>query len=953
MGIYEDLKAAIADVITTNGKNEITGAILNDVLQNIVSSIGEHATFAGIATPDVQPGTVDQNVFYLATIAGTYIYFDKIVVNSGEVAILTNKTGSWKKKFSGLATQEKLTELEKKVSNIIIDSEMSDTSENAVSNKVIKAYVDRVKGYIDDILGKNVTDAIDNINEILAFLSTISDKDTLAGIFEELKQYIDNADNLVKQHIDNVVRTLAAVAKSGSYNDLIDKPIIPAAVTESTISEWGFTKNTGTIKGIIMNGVLQKESDGNVNLGTVITDISGKQEKLISGTNIKTLNGISLLGSGNIQIGGSIPCVEMTSEIASIKANEFYVWQMVNSLNITLISGSEKVMNRYIFQFRNPKETTTLLTLPDDITWSEDTELDDNGLPIMEASAFYRIEIIEGLANLKKWKLAYIQFADKGVESVLMDNGIGDGIGITKQDAKAVTSISNWFKNNTTITSFDELRYFTGITNLVGYLNDGAFQGCTNLRGIVLPPNLTIVGQSSFQGCTALEYLNIPQGVHDIPQTFCKGCSALSVLSVNWELILTIGTETFSGCAALVAEIISNSIRSIADWAFYNTGVKGTLHLPALEDIGNRSFKNTGIEQVTSLGKITELGKYSTWNGAGYGTFAGCTALWHVVLHEGIALIGQSAFHGCTALTDLNWVDSIETIEQEAFRDTPQMAIEISPSNNLKKIADWAFYNSGVSGDLYLPNLEEIKNRSFKNCKNLQSVSSLGKITELGKYESWNGNGYGVFAGCTSLMSVRGVSNVTLIGQSAFQGCTALKEDAFDWNKVTIVEQDAFADCTSWELEVVMTSLVTVGSGAFRMTPKTSIIIDCPNLTGTIGSRAFTGSGVTEVRNLGSITSIANYNNNAQYNGWAKSNKLKFFRLPATCVEIPSMAFRDCPLLETFISESEVPPTAGARLFDNTPCVIYVPDASVEAYKAAVNWNAYADRIKGISEYTG
>lgn len=39
---------------------------------------------------------------------------------------------------------------------------------------------------------------------------------------------------------------LSEVAKSGSYNDLSDKPTIPSAVTESTVSGWGFTKNTGT-----------------------------------------------------------------------------------------------------------------------------------------------------------------------------------------------------------------------------------------------------------------------------------------------------------------------------------------------------------------------------------------------------------------------------------------------------------------------------------------------------------------------------------------------------------------------------------------------------------------------------------------------------------------------------------------------------------------------------------
>lgn len=56
---------------------------------------------------------------------------------------------------------------------------------------------------------------------------------------------------------------------------------IPAAVTESTVSGWGFTKNAGTITGIKMNGA-SKGTSGVVDLGTVITshqDISGKVNK--------------------------------------------------------------------------------------------------------------------------------------------------------------------------------------------------------------------------------------------------------------------------------------------------------------------------------------------------------------------------------------------------------------------------------------------------------------------------------------------------------------------------------------------------------------------------------------------------------------------------------------------------------------------------------------------------
>ena len=68
------------------------------------------------------------------------------------------------------------------------------------------------------------------------------------------------------------------------YAVLADPPTIPAAVTESTVSGWGFTKNTGTITGIKMNGS-SKGTSGIVDLGTVITahqDISGKQDKITS-----------------------------------------------------------------------------------------------------------------------------------------------------------------------------------------------------------------------------------------------------------------------------------------------------------------------------------------------------------------------------------------------------------------------------------------------------------------------------------------------------------------------------------------------------------------------------------------------------------------------------------------------------------------------------------------------
>lgn len=73
----------------------------------------------------------------------------------------------------------------------------------------------------------------------------------------------------------SLVGGLAAVAISGSYNDLSNKPTIPSPVTETTVSDWGFTKNTGTVTSVAvkMNGANKGTviSSGTIDLGTVLT----------------------------------------------------------------------------------------------------------------------------------------------------------------------------------------------------------------------------------------------------------------------------------------------------------------------------------------------------------------------------------------------------------------------------------------------------------------------------------------------------------------------------------------------------------------------------------------------------------------------------------------------------------------------------------------------------------
>lgn len=107
----------------------------------------------------------------------------------------------------------------------------------------------------------------------------------------------------------NSISNLAAVATSGSYNDLSDKPTIPDAQVQA---DWDVTDTTSKAyiknKPYIPSGVVIDQTfDGtsaNAQSGVAIQDelSTNYQSKLVSGTNIKTINNTSLLGSGNIDV---------------------------------------------------------------------------------------------------------------------------------------------------------------------------------------------------------------------------------------------------------------------------------------------------------------------------------------------------------------------------------------------------------------------------------------------------------------------------------------------------------------------------------------------------------------------------------------------------------------------------------------------------------------------------
>lgn len=204
----------------------------------------------------------------------------------------------------GLSTEDFTTLLKQKLDGL---SNYDDTD---ITNSL-----DSLRSDFDKLVSGDTTTAIKTFNEIIAFLDGISDTQDLSGIIASIEQQIAGK-------MDKV--TLAKVATSGSYNDLTNKPTIPSAVTESTVSGWGFTKNTGTYSmpsaGIPKSDLASAVQASLDKADTALQSYTEQYKGTVTGikvngtTNTPNSSGIVDLGEisgggggGNVSVEGFIP----------------------------------------------------------------------------------------------------------------------------------------------------------------------------------------------------------------------------------------------------------------------------------------------------------------------------------------------------------------------------------------------------------------------------------------------------------------------------------------------------------------------------------------------------------------------------------------------------------------------------------------------------------------------
>ena len=399
--------------------------------------------------------------------------------------------------------------------------------------------------------------------------------------------------------------------------------------------------------------------------------------------------------------------------------------------------------------------------------------------------------------------------------------GLTDSDAMRKSDAEAITSLGTAFQGIESSFTFNELKYFTGLTSIEA----SAFSN-SNITEITLPSTITEIGGYCFDGCKKLSKAGI-----EAEQNFVATLPNVS----------TISEGCFRGCESLNSLTLPESVLSIENYAFGNTGFKhmllnseeggdGRLIVDnALQSIEPNAFESERWTSATTVNKLETISIPLNLAFSQYQLFY-CKNLKTIIVDEENAQYtvedgvlyskNKEAILRYPPMKDYldtyNVVNGVRTVESYAFFYVQNLDSVILP-NSLDPfgLGDCVFLMSNIKNISFEESikLQVIPQRTFEKCTKLLSVTfpEDGQITTIGNF---------AFEQCESLEELNLPNSVSAIGKNAIEYC-AVKNLVLP-DSVTHIEQYGVMHCHSLETVKLPAKLPTSGA---------QIVVQCSGLT--------------------------------------------------------------------------------------------------------------------------
>ena len=426
------------------------------------------------------------------------------------------------------------------------------------------------------------------------------------------------------------------------------------------------------------------------------------------------------------------------------------------------------------------------------------------------------------------------------------------------------------------------------ITSLGGTSGNYTFRNCTSLQEVDLSQmvGLTALGNNVFEGCSSLTTVKLPSKLTSFGSSAFKNCTSLNTINLGDTLITKLEASVFNGCN-LSSITIPNTVTQILAAAFANNPNLTTVTFAA-----GGSANLIITSGATSEANVTDLKNLSPFYG---------TAIASIAFPS-----DRSVYLNAGAFA---MVDSLKSV---------------SDWGKVENISSWAFMNSGLEGNLVLPNA------MFK----ASTSTSLPSAT--------TGAAVSVFRG-TSItgVSFKENSTVEVLGDYFFADCEQLQSiDFANAKSLQTFGLYAFRNCTSLT-EVDLTGATAMQYLGATIAYKNSMLsLTAPTLTADakIGYTFYGCTGLTTVTLPASLTHIANY-------AFYGCESLATLKGPTKYTLISNYAFYGCGFEElTLVPIS----TGGTYIFANNLSLTHVSFA--EGYDGTALSNYMFDGCENLEE---